>query len=545
MYQAKAIKSTGTKYTMTIGDSFSLPIVSLIKCKENKPELFRFKKVYAKDETVELKTDRARFTKDDEQRDLDNADIVDAYRYGSTYVPIDDAESLRLQVTKSFNLIGFTRSESIKRHYFIGDSVNQIMPDIAGGREVEEAFVSMVKSMKESGVCGIVRRVYSTRSSPELACLIPEISDDPTPVYYLYYVSLPFDDDVRKFTLENFNLDKKSKPSDKQLQLVDDLIDSMDLCKENEDGDENEELYDPHTTFNPYIQRMFQSIAQRATNPSAELPDFEQHITSTHLARIGEKVRNETTLNLLKRCAEEFTLKPLEVKKSKNEESLFEKKDEKKDDNEENAELKANDEKNFDMDELLSSKSNVSRIKKVGTSTPVADFKVLAEQIIASSTTSSSSVENDFEELCLQIQVLIKEFFNESLVQLSFDDEMNGNMTVYSFQEKAFECIKIHREYAIKLKMIDSFNLFLKTFKVYLLNESNNKKYSSHIESFWRKFFVESSVSFITSNECGSSSVNLEEAQAFLSEFMSAKENVEVKKESSEKDNEEDLLDLM
>ena len=105
MYQAKAIKSTGTKYTMTIGDSFSLPIVSLIKCKENKPELFRFKKVYAKDETVELKTDRARFTKDDEQRDLDNADIVDAYRYGSTYVPIDDAESLRLQVTKSFNLM--------------------------------------------------------------------------------------------------------------------------------------------------------------------------------------------------------------------------------------------------------------------------------------------------------------------------------------------------------------------------------------------------------------------------------------------------------
>jgi hypothetical protein len=293
---------------------------------------------------------------------------------------------------------------------------------------------------------------------------------------------------------------------------------------------------------------MFQSIALRATNPSAELPDFEQHITSTHLARIGEKVRNERTVNILKRCGEEFTLKPLEVKKSKNEESLFEKKDEKKDENEANADPKASsDEKNFDLDELLSSKSNVSKIKKVGTSTPVSDFKVLVEQIIAGSKSSSSTVENDFEELCLQIQVLIKEFFNESLVQLSSlnDDEINGNMTVYSFQEKAFECIKIHREYAVQLKIIDSFNLFLKAFKVFLLNESNNRKYSNHIETFWRKFFVDSNVSFITSTECDSSSVSFEEAQEFLNNFMSNKENVDVKQESNDKDNEEDLLDLM
>ena len=153
---------------MTIGDSFSLPIVSLIKTKENKPEMFRQKKIFAKDNT-ETKTDRARFTKDDEQRDLDSKeDVVDAYKYGSTYVPIDNADTLRLEVTKSFSLIGFTKSDNVKRHHFIGDATNQIMPDAAAGPEVEEAFVNMVRSMYLQDVYGIVRRVFSVRSSPEL-----------------------------------------------------------------------------------------------------------------------------------------------------------------------------------------------------------------------------------------------------------------------------------------------------------------------------------------------------------------------------------------
>ena len=64
-YKPKSVKSSGTKYQLTIGESFSLPIVSMIKCKENKPEMFRMKKLYAKDDS-ETKTDRARFTKDDE-----------------------------------------------------------------------------------------------------------------------------------------------------------------------------------------------------------------------------------------------------------------------------------------------------------------------------------------------------------------------------------------------------------------------------------------------------------------------------------------------
>ncbi len=261
--------------------------------------------MYAKDESVELKTDRALFTKDDEQRDLDEkTEVVDAYRYGTTYVPIDDPDSVKLQVEKCFDMLGFTKSENIKRHYPVSEGVQQIMPDPSSSPEVHEAFTNMVHAMFSDDVYGIVRRVFSCRSSPELACLVPFISHD---TICLLYLALPFEDDVRKLNMENFLSIKKFKPSHKQLQLVDQLIEDMDLTSGGlQKNSEVDELYDPHTTFNPFIQRMFQSIALRATNPDEELPDFAKHITSQQLASLDRMVRNKTSLDTLKRIAIEF-----------------------------------------------------------------------------------------------------------------------------------------------------------------------------------------------------------------------------------------------
>ena len=230
-------------------------------------------------------------------------------------------------------------------------------------------------------------------------CLIPCIKDNSI---CLYYIQLPFEDDIRGFTLENFNVNKKFTPSDEQLALMDSLIDSMDLTKkasiastshaENDDDENGEqveeeetELYDPHTTINPYIQRMFQAIALRATNPAEDLPNFEKHITATHLSKIGEKVRSQATLGLLKRCGEVFTLKEHESKKSKTQdESMFDEK--KKEASAANGDaIATNGEEDTpalqSMDDLL--KSGQSKVKRVGTITPVNDFKLLAERIWA------------------------------------------------------------------------------------------------------------------------------------------------------------------
>jgi hypothetical protein len=516
IYQSKSIKSAGTKYTLTIGNSFHLPILSLIKCKENKPDIFKFKKVYAKDTTVQLKTDRTRFTKDDEKRNLDDkTETIDAYRYGSTNVPIDDADSVRLKVEKCFSLLGFTRSEKVKRHYFLSDSVNQIMPDSThGGTEVDEAFINMVKSMLYENVYGIVRRVFSSRSSPELGCLIPYECLDGV---FLYYLALPFDDDVRKFKLDNFK--SKHEPTTSQAKLIDDLIDSMDLTSH---GDDDEELYDPHQVFSPYIQRMFESIALRATKPDADLPDFDHNLTNTHIAEIEQQVKTERTLNLLKRCNQEFPTKVLTNKKLKSQdESLFVDKQAAT----ATDETPANKEINPDLglDEMLN--SNVTnKLKRIGTIQPSNDFRLLAERLLA-----NKEYNDEFEDLCLQIQTVIKDMFSESL-----DDT--------KLQLKIADCIRIQREYCVKLNMHDLFNSYLKTFKLFLLNA--NKKDLNKIESFWMKHLSKEQTSLITNLECADSTVSENESMIFLNNFRNDLDNViETKKEETE--NVDDLLDMM
>ena len=44
-YEAKSVRSVGTKYQMKIGDIFTMPIVMVIMVKQNKPDLFKFKRV--------------------------------------------------------------------------------------------------------------------------------------------------------------------------------------------------------------------------------------------------------------------------------------------------------------------------------------------------------------------------------------------------------------------------------------------------------------------------------------------------------------------
>ena len=45
----------------------------------------------------------------------------------------------------------------------------------------------------------------------------------------MYYIKLPFAEDLREFEFDNLDATKKNQPSDEQLKLVDNLIISMDL----------------------------------------------------------------------------------------------------------------------------------------------------------------------------------------------------------------------------------------------------------------------------------------------------------------------------
>ena len=332
----------------------------------------------------------------------------------------------------------------------------------------------------------------------------------------MYYLALPFDDDVRKFKLEPFRA--KHEATESQRQLIDDLIYTMDLTSH---GDDDEELYDPHQIFSPYIQRMFESIALRATKPEVDLPDFDKNLTNKHIVEIEQRVKTEKTLNLLKRCNELFPTKVLNNKKLKTQdESLFV--DKSADNKKQEDDVKINPD--LGLDEMLNSNEVTNKLKRrIGTIQPATDFKLLADRSIAASNSN-----DDFEDLCLQIQNVIKDLFAESL-----DDSQ--------LQVKIAECIRIQREYCVKLNMHDLFNSYLKAFKLFLLN--SNKKDLNKIESFWMKH-LSKDMSLITSLECAESAVSEDESNVFVTNFRNDLDNViETKKEETE--NVDDLLDMM
>lgn len=45
----------------------------------------------------------------------------------------------------------------------------------------------------------------------------------------MYYVKLPFAEDLREFDFDNLDAMKKNQPSDEQLKTIDNLITTMDL----------------------------------------------------------------------------------------------------------------------------------------------------------------------------------------------------------------------------------------------------------------------------------------------------------------------------
>lgn len=45
----------------------------------------------------------------------------------------------------------------------------------------------------------------------------------------MYYVKLPFGEDLREFEFDNLDMNKRNQPNDEQLRAIDNLITSMDL----------------------------------------------------------------------------------------------------------------------------------------------------------------------------------------------------------------------------------------------------------------------------------------------------------------------------
>lgn len=214
--------------------------------------------------------------------------------------------------------------------------------------------------MNEDNVVAVVRRVYRAGTAPKLGALIPEEQkgEDGSQTTVLSYIELPFMEDIRSYFFAPLWNDKV-RPSNEQLNAVDELIDAMML--------KNEDDLPTSSTLNPYYQHLYQCLTYRALNPGRILPEMGEHTKSIMaqpecIAKAAEKP--------LKAISELFKLEVVMAKKKKaTGESVFGESKKRGSDSQEDAGAKrAKDD--------LSLSSSVS-VTNVGTTTPVEDFKQL------------------------------------------------------------------------------------------------------------------------------------------------------------------------
>ncbi|XP_062604717.1 X-ray repair cross-complementing protein 5-like [Saccostrea cucullata] len=498
-FQMRQVRPTPWKVQLEVTSDVKIPVCSYIKIKDFKVK--SFKKVYAKDEDAAIDTLRTYHKNDEEETEVEKEDIVEGHRYGTTLVPMseDDKLNMKYKAEKCLKTLGFTKAENIKRHHFMGDNTHYVVAD----KDDEAAVVALsavINALYETNMAMIVRKVYSAATAPKLGCLMPHIKSS---YECLIYVELPFMEDIRQYTFGSLPLkgetqaNKKYKPTDAQLEAINELINETDLSQaaEDEDGEKTEALK-PKLIFNPYFQRLYQCLQHRALEPHEPLPELSPLIANSLKPPQEVVTRCEAQCDKIK---ELFKLEVVKKKEDKTGENMFKQKEEEEPSSKK---IKLDD----DLGGGLAGMTKAD-VTEVGTVTPVDDFITLINQRDA----------DRFEEASKQMQQRV-----EQLVTDSFGPQFYG---------KASDCLKALREQSVKKSEPTLYNNFMKKFKDFLIEKGRR--------DFW-ELIVDEKLGLITKTESEDSRVTLEEAKAFTTE---EEEKKEASQAPAEGDDAEDLLD--
>ncbi|OZJ05657.1 hypothetical protein BZG36_01514 [Bifiguratus adelaidae] len=444
------------------------------------------------------------------EQDIAQEDLEKAYSYGRTLVPIRkvDEEVLKLRTHKGLSILGFVKSDTLPRDYFIGET-SVVCPnpnDFKSGR----ALSAFARSLDETGRYALVRYCRVEDAPPKLGVLIPYFEPD---LDLLEYVELPFSEDIRRHTFSSLDkvvttsgkvlTEHKLLPTNDMLDMMDEYIDGMDLDKAVTDDDGLNKLSGPcrdaveylksEDAFNPGILRIHQAIKARALDPSVPIPPVDERLASQMKPLPNLLVANKDLIDRMK--------KTWEVKKvpskSKGDgkraygamasgvnhtgpgvdlESLLHRPAE--------GGVKRegeNDDVDMDVRKLLGNK-----VTKVSTVDPVADFMAMVEN------RDEDLVTPAVEQMCRVIT---------ELVTVSFGD---------AFYDKALSCLVALRETCALENESDAFNAFLPELRATCVSQQGGRR-----SDFWDRV-MEKRITLISADEAVDSSVSLAEAERFL-----------------------------
>ncbi|GAB0087248.1 X-ray repair cross-complementing protein 5 [Sergentomyia squamirostris] len=356
--------------------------------------------------------------------------------------------------------IGFSPEKFIRPKFYTGSGTNIILPQ-KNCSVSSKMFYSLVMAMKKLGVVMIARRVYNIRSKPKIEVLIPCDKDG---IPYLTMLELPFSDGIVDFHFNSF-CDKKTAPSQEQLEAVDKLIDGMDLMTASE---EDEEAFTSQNTINLTAQFTYRILAARALHPAQPLPALDDDLRE-HLI-VPKKIQPlaQETSDELKRL---FQLVP----KAQSKKDIWLKKLFKPLANPDEPVEKASDEDGTNVLNVVE-----SDIVEVGSVTPAEDFAFLMHR------------GEKFSTISAQIESVISSLvFSVTILQ----------------REKVVKAIFALREAVKVMESAYRYNEWITEFQGRLVERKKGE--------FWEDVIVKEGLGLITASEHSSSTVTDEEAQAF------------------------------
>ncbi|OXB81637.1 UNVERIFIED_CONTAM: hypothetical protein H355_008799, partial [Colinus virginianus] len=430
---------------LTIGSNLSIRIVAYKYLTEE-----RVKKIWTVVDAKTLKKeDVQRETvyclNDDDETEVQKDDTIQGFRYGSDIVPFskEDEEQMKYKTEgKCFSVLGFSRSS----------------------QNAAVAFSALVQALDELNVVAIVRYAYDRRCNPQIGVAFPYIKDA---YECLFYVQLPYMEDVRQYMFSSLKNNKKCTPSADQLSAIDSLIDSMNLVYEDDDGETLEDLFKPNKIPNPHFQRLYQDAGKKKEEKTAQ--DIFKDDEDGPSAKRQKIEDEEDSFSIMKLAEGNVTSTALCI---------------------------GRDTKIVNEDIHLTVKLGIYLNVQVGSVNPAEDFRILVRQKNA-----------DFREA--NAMTVSQQLINR------IDQFLENRSSQYYI--KGINCIRVFREEAVKLSKVRCFNDFLQALK--------SKVEDKALADFWDTivqgmihftFYPLYRISLITKDEAEGSSVTSEEAEKFL-----------------------------
>lgn len=476
-FQKKSVNPMPWNSELNIGSKLKINISAYVSISEEKI-LSSFKMECALPNTVtKMVTEYAQNNQAIDKPEKD--EVIKSYMYGSTLVALDNDPELTVTL-KGIYCIGFTVRELVLNEYRIGESCHVVLPRKAHMKS-SKLFLGLIEAMVERNLVMIARKVYLNNSKPSVVLLLPNHKDN---VAYFTMIQLAFANDISLFSFPNLKT-RKTEPNKKQVEIIKELVDAMDLMNAIDDGSGLTEAFAPETTLNPANQHLCRSVAYRALHPTDPLPTIDPELMS--MIDVPPKIKKACT-DMLKELEEQFPLELVERKFKK----IFGQGNK--------TATSTDDVMDDDNDEIDDSKDIVA----IGTITPADDFGVLLKK------------GERFGKLCDQIQTVIYDLiFRTASLQT----------------EKILECIIMYREQA-KLYGPFNYNNWIKELKKVLIERNRL--------NFWHQYIVKEGLGLITTEEAQISIVSIGEQLEFY-EVSSKEANTTVAMDQDD----EDALDAL